>query len=145
MATGTQRGKSHCYVCEAADKPAVIVFARNLSDPLARLTRQLDQALADHQAAALHAWITFLSDDQPSLDPKVVKWGQDHALRRVPLGVFEDAGGPPTYRLAGDADVTVLLYVRQRVVANFAFRSGELTDEAIAEVMKALPLIVTKK
>jgi hypothetical protein len=145
MATGIQRGKSHCYICETAEKPAVVIFARSLSEPLAKLTAQLDKALADYQADGLRAWVTFLSDDQPTLDGKVVKWSLDHAIRRVPLGVFEDAGGPPTYRLARDADVTALLFVRHKVTANFAFRSGELTAAAIADVITAGPALVTKK
>jgi hypothetical protein len=116
-----------------------------LNDPLGKIVLQLDKAQADHKAAGLRVWVTFLHDDQPSFDAKVVKWGQDHAIHGVPLGVFEDAGGPPSYRLAGDADVTVLLFVRQKVAANFAFRVGELNDEQIDEVMKALSRIVGKK
>ena len=91
----------------------------------------------------MRAWVTFLSDDQPSLDPKVVQWGKKYALRNVPLGVFEDVGGPPSYRLARDAEVTVLSFVKQKVVANFAFRDGELTDEKIAEVIGTLPRILS--
>ena len=145
QATGPQRGQSSCYICETADKPAIVVFARSLTDPLAKLTLQIDKAVADHKSAGLRAWVTFLNDDQPSFDAKVVKWSQEHAIRRVPLGVFEDAGGPPSYRLAREADVTVLLFVKQQVVANFAFRAGELNDERIGEIMKALPGIVGKK
>src|SRR5687768_13041882 len=37
MSTGDQRGKSHCYICETEDRPAVIVFARSLNEPLAKL------------------------------------------------------------------------------------------------------------
>jgi hypothetical protein len=116
-----------------------------LSDPLAKLTLQLDKALADHKTTGLRAWVTFLHEDQTSFDSKVVKWSQDHAIRRVPLGVFEDAGGPPSYRLSRDADVTVLLFVKQQVAANFAFRAGELNEERIGEVIKALPRIVGQK
>ncbi|HZT81971.1 MAG TPA: hypothetical protein VFA26_17225 [Gemmataceae bacterium] len=145
VATGPQRGQLTCYVCETADRPCAIVFARELSAPLGQLVAGLDKALADHKAAELRAWVTFLSDDQPALDPKVVRWGQQHGIRTVPLGVFEDAGGPPSYRLARDADVTVLLCVKQKVVANFAFRSGELSAERVAEVLKALPRVVAKK
>src|SRR5437870_2778211 len=32
MCTGEQRGKAHCFICETLDRPAVIVFARSLSD-----------------------------------------------------------------------------------------------------------------
>ena len=101
--------------------------------------------MAFHKKAGLRGWVTFLSNDQLGLDPKVVQWGQKHAIRSLPLGVFEDVGGPPSYRLARDADVTVLLFVKQKVVANFAFRAGELGDEKTAEVMKALPRIVGDK
>ncbi len=144
VATGAQRGQSTCYVCETADKPAVIVFARSLSDPLGKLVGKLDKAVADHKASDFRSWVTFLSDEQTALDPQVVKWGKQFAVRNVPLGVFEDAGGPPSYKLARDADVTVLLCVKQKVVANYAFRAGELTGEKVDEVVKGLPKIVGK-
>jgi hypothetical protein len=145
MATGPQRGQPYCLICETAGRPAVVVFARTLSDPLGKLVGGLDKALAEHKGSELRAWVTFVHADQPAFDPQVVQWGQKHAVRSVPLGVFEDAGGPPGYRLARDADVTVLLFARQKVVANFAYRSGELTEDKITEVLKALPEIVGEK
>jgi len=145
VCTGPQRGQQHCFICETEDRPAVIVFARSLSDPLGKLAHRIDRALVEHKAADLRAWVTFLAEDHTGMDPKVVAWAKQHAVGTVPLGVFEDVGGPPSYRLAGDADVTVLLSVKQRVVVNFAFRAGELTDARIADVMKALPQILGKK
>lgn len=142
LSTGDKRGQSFCYICDTADRPAAVVFARTLTDPLAKLIGQLDKALKDHQAAGLRAWVTFLGENQTTLDPQVVRWAGKHAIRGVPLGVFEDAGGPPSYRLSRDADVTVLLFVKQKVVANFAFRGGELTDERVADVMKGLAKIL---
>jgi hypothetical protein len=142
IATGPERGRLHCYICETADRPAVAVFARTPNDALGRLVQQLDKAVLDHKKAELRAWVTFLGEDQVTLDATLVRWGQQHGVRNVPLGVFEDSGGPPSYRLHRDADVTVLLFVKQKVVANFAFRGGELTDEKVSEVIKALPRIV---
>jgi hypothetical protein len=132
-------------VCETADRPAVVVFARELSEPLGKLVAQLDKAVADHKKEEMRGWVTFLSEDQPTLDGKVVEWGKKHAVRTMPLGVFEDAQGPPAYKLAKDADVTVLFFVKRKVVANFAYRSGELTDEKAADVLKALPNILPAK
>jgi hypothetical protein len=60
-------------------------------------------------------------------------------VRNLPLTVFEDVDGPPSYRLSRDADVTVILFVKRKVVADFAFRDGELTEEKVADVLKALP------
>jgi hypothetical protein len=145
LSTGTQRGQSQCFICETADRPAVAVFARTPSDALGKLVQGLDKAVADHKDAELRAWVTFLSDDQPGMDPQVVRWGQKYAIRGVPLGVYEDAAGPPSYRLAREADVTVLLFVKRKVVADFAFRAGELTDDRAGEVLKALPQIVGEK
>jgi hypothetical protein len=79
------------------------------------------------------------------MDPKIVKWSQQHAIRSVPLGIFEDPLGPPSYRLSKDAEVTVLMFVKQKVVANLAFRPDELNDDKTKEVMNALPRIVSEK
>jgi hypothetical protein len=145
VATGPMRGQSHCFICEAGDRPIVIVFARTLNDPLGKLTARIDKALDQHKKSELRAWVTFLAEDQPSFDPRVVDWGQKHAIRTVPLGVFEDPVGPPSYLLNRAADVTILLSVKQRVVANFAYREGELNDAAIGEVIKSLSRIVPEK
>ena len=145
LSTGSNRGQSQCFVCATADKPAVVVFARTPGDALGKLVGQLDKALAEHKGANLRAWVTFLSEDQPKLDPQLVQWGQKHGIKSVPIGAYEDLVGPPSYRLASDADVTVLLFVKRKVVANFALRAGELTETTAADVMKALPRIVEKK
>jgi hypothetical protein len=145
VSVGPQRGQPHCFICETANRPAVIVFARGLSDPLGKLLRGVDKALADHKKAELRAWTTFLHEDESTFSPQVLAWSKKQSLRNVPLGVFEDVEGPPSYRLSRDADVTVLLSVKQKVVKNYAFRAGELTDARIAEVLKSVPMIVAGK
>src|SRR5262245_41366214 len=60
IATGPQRGQSFCYICETGDNPAMVVFARSVSDPLGKLAAKMDKALADHKATNLRAWVTFL-------------------------------------------------------------------------------------
>jgi hypothetical protein len=101
--------------------------------------QKLDRAVPRHKDRDLRAWVTFLADDQAALDPKVVAWGKQHAIRNVPLGVFENSGGPPTYRLAADADVTVVLFVQSKVTASVAFRPGELNDQTGERVLAMLP------
>lgn len=145
VCVGKERGTQHCYICEAAARPTVIVFARSLSDPLGKLVKQLDGAVKEHKTADLRSWVTFLADDQTALDPKVVQFAQKHAIANVPCAVFEDTVGPPAYLLAHDADVTVLVSVKQKVVANFAFRAGELNEAAISAILKTLPKIVPAK
>jgi hypothetical protein len=142
ICTGPKRGQSHCYICETAERPAIVVFARSLSEPLAKLVSKMDKALIDHKNVDLRGWMTILNDDQSSLDVQVVKWAAKHSIRNVPIGVFEDIIGPPSYRLGRDADVTVILFRKNKVTDNFAFRTGELDDRAKDQIMKAVERVV---
>ncbi|MBX9582864.1 MAG: hypothetical protein K2X87_21360 [Gemmataceae bacterium] len=137
VATGPQRGQQTCYVCEQHDggKPGVVVFARSLSDPLGKLMTKLDGA--GKKDSGYKAWLTVLTDTA-DLDG-LAKWSQGQGLKGVPVGAFEDPAGPPAYQLHPDADVTVMLFVKEKVVANFAFRAGELDDKAVDAVLKAVP------
>src|SRR5438067_64804 len=60
VSTGANRGQSQCFICETADRPAVVVFARSISDPLGKLVNQLDKSVGEHKASELRAWVTFL-------------------------------------------------------------------------------------
>ncbi|HET6573072.1 MAG TPA: hypothetical protein VFG68_05690 [Fimbriiglobus sp.] len=142
VATGPQRGQQTCYVCEQDKKPTAIVFARHTSAPLGKLLAKLDAETAARKDAGFKAWMTLLADTA-DLDG-LAKWAQKQGLRAVPVGVFEDAAGPPAYKLAADADVTVLLFVGRKVVANFALRAGELTDAKVAEVATTLAKLFEK-
>jgi hypothetical protein len=139
VATGPNRGTSTCYVCDTADKPAAVVFTRSLSDPLGKLAAKLDQAAADAVVPEMRCWLTLLtSGPQPDAEDRLAAWGRKHAVRQLPLGVFEDEAGPPAYRLSKQADVTVVLFVKQKTVATFAFEAGKLTDARVDDVVKAL-------
>lgn len=145
VSVGPQRGTQHCYICEAADRPTIIVFARTLNEPLGKLALQLDRAVQKHKDIELRSWVTILADDQPALDPKVVAWAKEHALSQLPVGVFEDVQGPPSYLLHKDAEVTVLLAIGQKVAANFAYRAGELNDREVERIVQAMPMILRTK
>jgi hypothetical protein len=56
-------------------------------------------------------------------------------LKQVVVAVYPEEG-PPGYQLAPQAEVTVLLYVKQQVTARFAFVAGGLTDKARAQVLE---------
>jgi hypothetical protein len=145
VATGPQRGQQTCYICEQHEggKPAAVVFARSLSDPLGKLMAKLEEAGAAKKDSGYKAWMTQLA---PTADlDALAKWAQTQGLKTVPVGAFEDADGPPAYKIARDADVTVMLFVKEKVVANFAFRADELTDAAIDDVIKSVPKLFEGK
>ena len=130
------------HLQQAEDDPVMIVFARTPSEPVGKLVHKMDELLTKN--AKLRGWTTFVAADAGPLSPKVVDWSKKHSTGNVPLAIFEDEIGPPTYRLARDADVTVLLSVKRKVVANFAFRAGELDAGAIDRIVAAVPKITSK-
>jgi hypothetical protein len=144
VASGPERGQPTCYVCETAEKPGVIVFTRNLSAPLAKMLGKLDAAVAARPKGQMRAWLTVLGEKTTTLDA-LGSWAKDAGLKAVPTGVFDDPVGPPTYKLAEDAEVTVLMFVDRKVVANFAFRAGELDDKAVDRVAGEMSNLVMKK
>jgi hypothetical protein len=147
VATGPQRGQQTCYICEQHEnnKPAAVVFARNLSDPVGKLLTKLEAAgtIPSAKDSGYKVWCTQLTE-KADLDT-IAKWAQKQGLKTVPVGAFEDADGPPSYKLNKDAEVTVMLFTKQKVVANFAFRAGELTDKQIDEIIKATPKLFEQK
>lgn len=137
VATGAQRGQQTCYICEQADKPTAVVFARTLSDPLGKLLVQLDAEAVTRKDSGFKVWMTHLADTA-DLDG-LAKWGQKQGLKNLPIGAYEDADGPPAYKLHKDVDVTVLLFVKQKVVANFALSKDDVTAAKIEAIRKAVP------
>ena len=143
VATGPERGKQTCFICEQESKPTAVVFARTLSAPLGKLLATLDAEVPKQKDTGFKVWMTHLTA-KADLNA-LAKWSQQQGLKSVPVGAFEDVDGPPSYKLNADADVTILLFVKEKVVANFAFRSGELTDETIRDALKWLPELFQKK
>lgn len=137
VATGAQRGQQTCYICEQADKPTAVVFARTLSEPLGKLLVQLDAEATARKDSGFKVWMTQLADNA-DLDA-LAKWGQKQGLKNLPVGAYEDSDGPPAYKLHKDADVSVLLFAKQKVIANYTFRRGELTESKADEIRKAVP------
>jgi hypothetical protein len=144
VATGPQRGQQTCYVCETAERPAIVIFARKLTPGLEHVLVKCDDLVAGQAKDTVFAWMTVLGEKTVSLDD-LAKWGKAAGLKGIPLGVFDDPVGPPSYKLNADAEVTVLLYNQRKVLANFAFRAGELNDEGVKKIAAALPRLIEKK
>jgi hypothetical protein len=144
VATGPERGQPTCYVCETAEKPGVIVFARSVSEPLGKLLAACDEAVAARPKDAMRAWATVLGEKTIGLDD-LGRWATKSGLKAVPVGVFDDPVGPPSYKLADDANFTVVAFENRKVIANFAFRPGELDDAAVKRVAVQLTRLGGKK
>jgi hypothetical protein len=141
--TGKHAGKQHCLVCENGLAPVAMIFARSVDEPLVRLLIQLDAATAQNEKSEMGSFVVFLSAD-PELPKHLEKLAAKHGLKHIVLSVYDPAG-PKGFKVAGEADVTVVLYRDFVVAANHAFKKGELSDEANARIVAGLPKILESK
>ena len=123
-------------------KPVAVVFARDMSAPVTSLVKKIDAATAKHSKEKMASFAVFLSDEE-NLEKKLKEFAEKDKVEKCALTI-DNPSGPEPYKIAKDADVTVLLYVNKNVKANFAFKKGELNDAAIAKVLKELPKILEK-
>jgi hypothetical protein len=137
---GPNAGEPHCLVCENGLSPVAMVWAREVGEPLVRLLAKLDAAAVKHAKQEMGSFAVFVGDDT-LLEPQLKAVAEKQKLAKLVLAI-EPAPGPAEYKLAADADVTVMLYNEHEVLANHAFRKGELTDAAIERILADLPKIV---
>jgi hypothetical protein len=120
-----------------------MIFAREISGPLTSLVKKLDEATVKNRDAMMGSFVVFCSDDE-GLEKKLQELAGKEKLQELILSI-DGPSGPAKYKIAKDADVTVVLYNEHKVEANFALKKGELDDKKIAEIVKALPKILPKK
>jgi len=110
-----------------------MIFARQVSDPLASLVKKIDKATADNADYDMGSFIVFLGDDE-TLEGKLKEFAKKQNLAKMVV-CLDNVAGPADYNIAKEADVTVILYTRQEVIANHAFRKGELDNAAIERIV----------
>lgn len=120
----------------------VTVFAREITDNLASLVRKVDEQVGKHKDDKLSSFVVVLTDDPDKIESKLKELAEKHDIEDVPLTLFDGDAGPPSYKIAKDADVTVLLWRKTEVKANHAFSKGELDEKAIDKIIADIPKIL---
>ncbi|MCX7666981.1 MAG: hypothetical protein N2112_15720 [Gemmataceae bacterium] len=136
VATGPQRGQQTCYVCETGDNPGCVIFARKVSDSLGQLLLKIEPVVS-REKSPIKTWMTILGEKTISID-NLGQWSKAQGLKSIPVGIFDDEDGPPSYKISQDAEITVLIFNQKKVVNNFAFRSGELNEKSIKQIVESL-------
>ncbi len=136
------RGKTLCYRWVYGGRPVVAVFTRSLDDNVVSLAKELQAKLFENSNKQLRAFVVVLSDKPQKQEGKLSEIAQMNRLRTLPLTVFKDAKGPPDYKIAAGAEVTVMLWTGLQVKANHAFAVGELDAMAIKKVIVSLGTIL---
>jgi hypothetical protein len=124
-----------------------LIFAREVNDPLTGLVKKLDKQLEDagrrHGPNKLGIFVIFCTD-VPGFGRRLPDLIAKEKLNHVVLSTH-NAAGPPKYRVAKEADLTVVVYQnRNNVKSNFALRKGELSESKCKEILAAVSQVLPK-
>jgi hypothetical protein len=141
-------GKHVDLISQHGRGPCILVFAREINDPLTRLIKQLDAEAAKTKrpngVPRMRNLVVFLSDHR-KIGDALQKLGKKEEMKSSVLAVPLSGKPPKEYRIAMEAEVTVILFVGLRVKANHAFKKGELDKKAIDAILADVPTILPAK
>jgi len=120
-----------------------VIFAREVTDGLTSLVKKIDNATEKNRGCRMGSFVVFCSDEE-GLRKKLEALAEKEHLKHTVLTI-DNPAGPEGYDIAKDADVTVLLYVKQKVKVNHAYKKGGLTDREAARIVSELPKILPEK
>lgn len=133
---GRNVGDSFCYRCMLGNKPVVMVFSRKADDKLASLVKELEKAVDKNADKKLSSFVNLIGKDQAALKSTAKEFGTKHKLQNVALVVPEEhENGPADFKISPDAEVTVMLYVKGEVKANYALAAGKLDGKTVKSIV----------
>ncbi len=87
------------------------------------------------------SFVVFCTDDD-KLEDKLKELAEKEKISKCVLTIDQPAG-PRGFKIAKEADITVVLYNKKKVMANHAFEKGKMTDKdieaVVADLAKILP------
>jgi lysophospholipid acyltransferase (LPLAT)-like uncharacterized protein len=125
-------GKENCIVCQYGSKPVALVFSRSTGKPVAELIKKLDATVAKAGQEKMGAAVIFLSSED-NIKDTVGNMQKELGNKNVSLAV-DGPKGPEAYKVSPDADVTVIIYNKKKVLANHSF---DKFDNAAVEKVSA--------
>ena len=138
---GETAGQKACLVCRNGGNPVAMVFARSEADVnLVKLIKKLDEATKKNAGKEMGSFVVFCTDSE-SLEAKLKTVADKEKIEKTILAI-DNPAGPKGYKVAADAEITVVLYNDRKVEANHAFKKGELNDKGIEAVLADLPKIL---
>lgn len=142
-ADGVKLGENLCYRCKYGGQPMVMVFSRASDEKISGLVKKLDSAVTKNSDERLAAFVNLLGENRDALEAHAKELGKTAKSPRVPIVVPDEyENGPADYGINPKADVTVILAVKGKVVANRAYGPGQFNDKAVDQILSDVPKIL---
>jgi hypothetical protein len=137
---GPTPDEKQCLVCRNGNNPVAMIFARDTSEQLVSLIAKLDAETVKNADKKMGSFAVFCNDSE-GLDGKLKIVAKNQKLKAFVLAI-DNPTGPEPYKIAKDADVTVVLYNKSKVIANYAFKKGELKASDVEKIVSDVSKIV---
>lgn len=128
-------GSELCYRCRYGARPVVTIFAKEMTDEVAALTKEMDTVVAKNRDQKMAGFVVLMSDNPEKAAPSLAKTAESMKIEQLPLTTFKGTSGPDGYKINEKADVTVMMWVEGKVKVSEGFNKGDLTKDAITKVV----------
>ena len=135
------RGKI-CYRCQYGNRPVVSIFAREMTPEVAKLVKEIDGVVGKNQDKKMAAFVVLMTEDPDTAESGLKKVATEQKIQHTPLTVFDGKAGPRGYKVAKDADVTIMMWNESKVAAAHGFKKDKFNKDAISKVVKATKKIL---
>lgn len=115
----------------------VAIFTRSITDDLTSLVKQIDEQVAKNEDKKMASFVILLSNDADGDEAKLKALAEKAGIKHVPLTIFDGVAGPPNYKIAEDAEVTVLHWKERKTIVNHAFAKGKLDKDGVKKVVES--------
>lgn len=106
------------------------------------LVKEINAAVNANSDKKLAAFTIVLTDDADKTEEQLQSLAEDAKIDKVPLTLIEGVAGPPAYKIAKDAEVTVLMWKGLKVKVNHAFGKGKLDKESVKKIVEDINKIL---
>lgn len=113
----------------------VTVFTRKITDDLASLVKKIDNLVGKNTDKQMRAFVVLLTEDPDADEARLTKLAEKLKIKNVPLTIFDGITGPNGYKISADADLTVLMWVDQKVRVNHTLAVGKLNKAKIKKIL----------
>lgn len=99
---------------------------------MASLVKELDKVVQANEEKKLAAVVNFNGEPSDDYTEQVKQFGEKHKLENVALVVTKDGD---KFKVNPDAEVTVMHYLKKKVMYNKALAKGELDAKAVKSIV----------
>jgi hypothetical protein len=151
---GKYKGRFHCLVTQNGLNPVAALFVRGIDDleVVGTLLQKLDEAVKKNEKSRLASFAVFVDEQLPDVV-------SDDEKREATAKKLDDIGGKlervvlalanpkslDKYRLDPDAEITLVLYNKLKVVEVKTLSKGKLNKDTIAALVTDVVTKLTKK